>query len=431
MIGERRRDPSIRVNQGVPGRGGHGTLGRGRGAAGGDHGTPARRGRLPLGPRAGPPHPAPLPRRGGLRGPGRDGPGRRRRPVARPLRGAGRPALPDCLPRPAGAASWASSTSPTWRGDLRQDRQPPPPRLRRDARSTAPTQVLAELGEAEGRGAARRRHGREGSVLDGVPTAAPALLRAERLTEKASRIGFDWPDLAGRPRPSSTRSWASSTRRSPAATATRIEHELGDVLFSPREPGALHQDARRGRAPAGEPPLHPPLPRGGGGAAHPRGSLRDGDARRRWRRCGRRRRRPRLRFHRRHRRRRAVIAPARAARAGPRARRDAFWTAVAPVLGWTRGGRRRRAGTVEHRGCAVSFAPGTASPITLEPRCPGRRRRRARAGCAKPGRHRALARAPRSFATRWARVSARGERRRRAPEFPQELCAIWGERCGP
>src|SRR5918996_372013 len=43
----------------------------------------------------------------------------------------------------------------------------------------------------------RRKHGREGSVLDGVPIGAPALLRAERLTEKASRIGFDWPDLAG------------------------------------------------------------------------------------------------------------------------------------------------------------------------------------------------------------------------------------------
>ena len=57
-------------------------------------------------------------------------------------------------------------------------------------------QVLDELGEAEGRGE-EEKTGSEGSVLDGVPTAAPALLRAERLTEKASRIGFDWPDIAG------------------------------------------------------------------------------------------------------------------------------------------------------------------------------------------------------------------------------------------
>jgi MazG family protein len=32
------------------------------------------------------------------------------------------------------------------------------------------------------------------SVLEGVPREMPALARAERLTEKASRIGFDWPD---------------------------------------------------------------------------------------------------------------------------------------------------------------------------------------------------------------------------------------------
>ncbi len=32
------------------------------------------------------------------------------------------------------------------------------------------------------------------SVLDGVPEALPALLRAHRVTEKASRVGFDWPN---------------------------------------------------------------------------------------------------------------------------------------------------------------------------------------------------------------------------------------------
>jgi nucleoside triphosphate diphosphatase len=35
--------------------------------------------------------------------------------------------------------------------------------------------------------------GREGSVLDGVPAALPALLRAQRLQAKAARVGFDWP----------------------------------------------------------------------------------------------------------------------------------------------------------------------------------------------------------------------------------------------
>src|SRR5512133_1727076 len=35
------------------------------------------------------------------------------------------------------------------------------------------------------------------SVLEGVPREMPALARADRLTEKASRVGFDWPDAAG------------------------------------------------------------------------------------------------------------------------------------------------------------------------------------------------------------------------------------------
>ncbi len=35
------------------------------------------------------------------------------------------------------------------------------------------------------------------SVLDGVPKAMPALLRAERIQFKASRVGFDWEDKEG------------------------------------------------------------------------------------------------------------------------------------------------------------------------------------------------------------------------------------------
>ena len=77
----------------------------------------------------------------------------------------------------------------------------------------------------------RRKHGREGSVLDGVPSAAPALLRAERLTEKASRIGFDWPDLAG-VRDKLAEEIEELDRAIASRDARAIEHELGDVLFS-------------------------------------------------------------------------------------------------------------------------------------------------------------------------------------------------------
>src|SRR4051812_21321491 len=39
----------------------------------------------------------------------------------------------------------------------------------------------------------RRETGRN-SVLDGVPKALPALQRASRIQEKASKVGFDWTD---------------------------------------------------------------------------------------------------------------------------------------------------------------------------------------------------------------------------------------------
>ncbi len=35
------------------------------------------------------------------------------------------------------------------------------------------------------------------SALAGVPLAAPALSRAHKLTARAARVGFDWPDVAG------------------------------------------------------------------------------------------------------------------------------------------------------------------------------------------------------------------------------------------
>ena len=46
------------------------------------------------------------------------------------------------------------------------------------------------------------------SILDGVPAALPALLRAQRLQGKAARVGFDWKDAAA------------------------LERELGDFLFA-------------------------------------------------------------------------------------------------------------------------------------------------------------------------------------------------------
>ncbi|MGI5853519.1 MAG: nucleoside triphosphate pyrophosphohydrolase [Bacillota bacterium] len=37
----------------------------------------------------------------------------------------------------------------------------------------------------------------EPSILDAIPTALPALMRAYKLQERAARVGFDWPDVRG------------------------------------------------------------------------------------------------------------------------------------------------------------------------------------------------------------------------------------------
>jgi tetrapyrrole methylase family protein/MazG family protein len=74
------------------------------------------------------------------------------------------------------------------------------------------------------------------SVLDGVPKLLPALLRAQRVQEKASRVGFDWAQISGPLEKVSEefeelrREWdppAKSTK-----TQARRAEELGDLLFA-------------------------------------------------------------------------------------------------------------------------------------------------------------------------------------------------------
>ncbi|MFL5301325.1 MAG: nucleoside triphosphate pyrophosphohydrolase [Anaeromyxobacteraceae bacterium] len=69
------------------------------------------------------------------------------------------------------------------------------------------------------------------SVLEGVPRELPALARAERLTEKASRVGFDWPDAAGA-RAKVDEELRELDEAIAQGDARRIEDELGDALFS-------------------------------------------------------------------------------------------------------------------------------------------------------------------------------------------------------
>lgn len=69
------------------------------------------------------------------------------------------------------------------------------------------------------------------SVLDGVPSALPALLRAERLGEKASRVGFDWAgpgDVLAKVREEVAETEAALD----AGRLEEIEAEIGDCLLA-------------------------------------------------------------------------------------------------------------------------------------------------------------------------------------------------------
>ncbi|MBL8706488.1 MAG: nucleoside triphosphate pyrophosphohydrolase [Rhodospirillales bacterium] len=49
--------------------------------------------------------------------------------------------------------------------------------------------------KARERAAKAKASGKPQSVLDDVPLALPALMRAEKLQKRAARVGFDWPDV--------------------------------------------------------------------------------------------------------------------------------------------------------------------------------------------------------------------------------------------
>jgi tetrapyrrole methylase family protein/MazG family protein/ATP diphosphatase len=77
----------------------------------------------------------------------------------------------------------------------------------------------------------KQASGRAASLLDDVPATLPASTRAVKLTKRAARLGFDWPDADGVLEKVDEE--LAELREARASGDVRaIEHEFGDVLFA-------------------------------------------------------------------------------------------------------------------------------------------------------------------------------------------------------
>jgi ATP diphosphatase len=103
---------------------------------------------------------------------------------------------------------------------------------------TAEAQTLAweehKAAERKRRAAAEKRRP---SPLDGIPTALPALTRAEKLQKRAARVGFDWPEAAQvldkiEEEIGELRAELAAPVVSDVAHRARLEDEIGDLFFA-------------------------------------------------------------------------------------------------------------------------------------------------------------------------------------------------------
>tara|TARA_R110002033_G_scaffold42421_1_gene83314 strand:+ start:34063 stop:34806 length:744 start_codon:yes stop_codon:yes gene_type:complete len=76
--------------------------------------------------------------------------------------------------------------------------------------------------------AGEREQSGQSSALDGVALALPALLRAQKIQKRASRVGFDWPDKA----PVKEKLLEELDEVEAASSDEQVHEEIGDLLFS-------------------------------------------------------------------------------------------------------------------------------------------------------------------------------------------------------
>ena len=90
-------------------------------------------------------------------------------------------------------------------------------------------EVLANWGKLKE--AEHKEKGIQRRALEGVPVNLPALLRAQRIGEKAAAVGFDWPDIAG-VREKVVEELAEIDEAVKSGDPAAIENEVGDLLLA-------------------------------------------------------------------------------------------------------------------------------------------------------------------------------------------------------
>ncbi len=78
---------------------------------------------------------------------------------------------------------------------------------------------------------AERKGEKEPSILDDVPQVLPALARAEKLTKRAAKVGFDWPDLEA-VRAKIQEELAEVAEAEASGDESALREEIGDLLFA-------------------------------------------------------------------------------------------------------------------------------------------------------------------------------------------------------
>src|SRR6266542_726896 len=107
-----------------------------------------------------------------------------------------------------------------------------------DAQAESSAEVLRNWEDIKAQEKLTKKNVANTSILDGVPSKAPALMEAHQLSTKAARVGFDWEQLedifAKLEEEISELRVAIQTHSASnnEADHTRVREELGDLLFA-------------------------------------------------------------------------------------------------------------------------------------------------------------------------------------------------------